>query len=766
MPKKFTNICRAKKIPAETAKAFGMEKIEGNNRLEVVFAKNENEPVEIILSGSIGKSWFDDSGITESEVRDALNSIPRGKKISVRGNSEGGSVQEGLGIYDAFSGRRDDITYHVAGYALSIASVFPLAAHKVVSPKSAIWMIHKAHCITGGNADDKLADAEMLAAHDQVMSEIYAESNRRRNPATMRTPEQFLALMKDETWIRGSKAVEFGLADEGDETETAQASYVPINNLYFSKLKNASPEILNALRVSNSALPTQGDGNNKPQPQSKMKKKLLALLQASNVSNATDAKSLDELIELAQAAITDEKLTQAKFDEWHNEFFPQNQRTKTPAAQGTVTRDDLDLRAELAAIKRDRVADKINPFVTEQKITKAEAKMFIAQALTSPEAEAEVMEILAAKQSQAIGGDPAGAHVVTVEDGPMTSKNGVQGSKVIPELDNLFAATLNDGAKRYNEMKAQFGRLLAAAYRRDNGVLGENTFSGTVTTNFLIMAVIQKLTNRFAAANLFTRDNSQDPFKPLAVGVQKFNTTATDGSQVQTNLTDFENGGDSVISALTITPAQYTSNGHLTNAQLQNGFRVADIIEKKLIDLAAKLTQVFMAPITVANFTTNVPVVSAPAAFGFSDLANLLGILKKTRTKNLILDGEYIARISNQPGFFQKTGTGADDSKAYQAYGWDNIALNTDWSGAGANVRGFGCGQDAIGIITGLPLTPPTGIPGNTVQQGVAMLPDVGIGIQTNVWFSPRYRTFWFSFDAIAGATLVDETQGVIIKSA
>lgn len=754
--KKFQNICRAKKLPAETAAAFGVApgEMEGYNRLEV---RNEagSEYAEIILSGSIGKSWFDDSGITESEVRDALKSIPRGRKTKMRGNSEGGSVQEGLGIEDAIAGRSGDITYIIAGYALSIASVFPLAAHKVVSPKSAIWMIHKTHAVTGGNADDKQADAEMLTTHDQVMSELYASSSARRNPATARTPEQFLALMKAETWIRGSKAVEFGFADESDETE-AQASYVPIAGIYFDRLKNASPEILNAIRVpANSAAPAKPAGNNQPtnQQENQMKKTVIvALLATHGILNATTAKAFTE---------TD---ADADFEAGLNALATKKMQTDS----STQNLTDLQLiRAEMTKLHTARVNDKITPFVDEQKITKAEAKLLLASALTSPEAEAEVMAILAEKKSQQIGGDPAGAHIISIEDGPNISKNGVQGSKIIPELDNLFAATLKDGTERYAKMKAELPRLLRAAFRKDNGVQAANTFSGTVTTNFLIMAVIQKLQNRFAAANLFTRDNSQDPFKPLAVGIQKFNTTATDGSQVETNLTDWEAaGGDSTIAPITITPAQYTSRGHLNNSELNSGFRIADIIEKKLIDLAAKVTQVLMAPITVANFVTNGPVTSAPAAFGLSDLANLQGILKKTLQKNLILDGEYIARIANTPGFFQPTGNGVNDPKGYTKFGWDNIALNTDWTGAGANMRGFGCGQDAIGIISGLPLTPPEGIPGNIVQQGVAMLPDVGIGIQTNVWFSPRYRTFWFSFDIILGATLVDESQGVLIKSA
>src|SRR6478752_7062841 len=91
----------------------------GNNRLEV---RAEKDVYELVLLGAVGGSWWDDGGIKEKEVRDALKTIPKGKPINVRINSEGGSVKEGLGIYNAFLQRSKDITAYVDGYALSIAS--------------------------------------------------------------------------------------------------------------------------------------------------------------------------------------------------------------------------------------------------------------------------------------------------------------------------------------------------------------------------------------------------------------------------------------------------------------------------------------------------------------------------------------------------------------------------------------------------------------------------------------------------------------------
>jgi hypothetical protein len=71
-----------------------------------------------------------------------------------------------------------------------------------------------------------------------------------------------------------------------------------------------------------------------------------------------------------------------------------------------------------------------------------------------------------------------------------------------------------------------------------------------------------------------------------------------------------------------------------------------------------------------------------------------------------------------------------------------------------------------IGVIAGLPLTPPEGIPGNTANVGVAEMPDVRVAIQTWVWWSNLARTMFFTYDIIFGATLLDESAGLIIKSA
>ncbi len=280
--------------------------VRGENKLIV---RNDGEAhAEIDVIGSIGKNYWDDSGISEKEFRDALKSIPNGKKITIKVNSEGGNVKDGLGIYNAIRDRKADVTCVIHGYALSIASIFPLAASKVISPKSAIWMIHKAWSWAQGNADDMRQQAEMLDTHDETLAGIYAEH-------TGKTKEEILADMEKETWIKGADAVAYGLADEGDPEEEeveASAHYRPLHADFVNRCKNVSPAILNC--ISKAALPARRklsapkQGANKPanhQPQNTVNKKQKIALLATwglTVSDATSMAVINQLVNLGKTA--------------------------------------------------------------------------------------------------------------------------------------------------------------------------------------------------------------------------------------------------------------------------------------------------------------------------------------------------------------------------------------------------------------------------------------------------------------------------------
>ena len=750
MSKNFTPICRKARMPEATIQLLGDRLTKSDvdaisareNTLEI---KNEGDIAHLNLKGSIGQSWYDDSGITEADINDALDSVPAGKKIYAHINSEGGSVKEGLGIYNSFKARSKDLTAIIDGYAVSIASVIPLAASKVISPKSAVWMIHRASASVYGNAEDGKKFVNMMEQHDTVLAEIYAEH-------TGKSLKECMDAMTAETWIRGSEAVAWGLADESGEEEKTEAKLSPLPKAWLDRCKNIPANIFNAISAPNISAPPQGAANQptKTQNQIMNKTQMLALLNKWGVTvpeNATD-EQIVALVNAGPKAIAGvaDPIAAAK-------PAPVAADPPLDAVSAKEFRDEKRrrIRAEVARLGENRVPnDKLDTWTD--------------RALAAENEETIYNEISAMARFDT-GGDPVGFNRIESMRAPVLA--GFQGSPT-EMVVNLFKDNPTP-AKRYDALRDNWDRLFADATNRDRklgrDIRAENNFAGAITTNFLIMGAITKLGPRCTALKAFSRDNTVDPYKPLASGIQKFNTTVQDGSDTQTDATDFTASGDSILTGPAIAVHQYTQGMHLTNAQLNSGVRMADLIEAKLGSFLSKIVQVATAPITVSNFSTLAPDVVSAAAFGFSDLAILQGKLQKSRVKNVILAGPYIAQIANTPGFFQMAGTLGGLEDAWRAFGWDLIGLNTEWTGADPYVQGFACNPQAIGLITGLPLNPVEGIPGNVIQVGTAMLPGVDIAIATYLWMDANARTMRATYDIMLGATAIDTTAGVIIKS-
>ena len=169
--KPFAAITRPSAFPAAVLDWFKAHNINppAENRLEV---RNDGDVSEINLLGSVGKDW-DGNGITEQELRNAFTSIPTGRKIVLNVNSTGGYVGEGIGLHTAIKDRAQNVTARITGYALSAASFFPLAAGKVITAPSAIWMIHPAQWFAVGSASDMRKAADVMDTHDAAILNIY-----------------------------------------------------------------------------------------------------------------------------------------------------------------------------------------------------------------------------------------------------------------------------------------------------------------------------------------------------------------------------------------------------------------------------------------------------------------------------------------------------------------------------------------------------------------------------------------------------------------
>jgi ATP-dependent protease ClpP protease subunit len=176
-------------------------------------------PVEVYLYAEIGM-W----GVTADMFLDEL--APLGSRdITLRINSEGGEVFDGVAIYNALQRHGGRITAHVDGLAASAASFISMAADEIVMEPGAQMMIHDAIGMCYGNEAEMERMRDMLARTSDTIAMIYAERAGGDSAA-------WREVMRGERWYDGAAAVAAKLADrvgEGRARDVRQSNRPSVN---------------------------------------------------------------------------------------------------------------------------------------------------------------------------------------------------------------------------------------------------------------------------------------------------------------------------------------------------------------------------------------------------------------------------------------------------------------------------------------------------------------------------------------------------------
>jgi ATP-dependent Clp endopeptidase proteolytic subunit ClpP len=158
-------------------------------------------------------------GITAADFTRDLSAV-KAKTLNLRINSPGGSVFDGLTIYNRL--REHPATVHVTvdGVAASIASVIAMAGDTIEMGRGSQMMIHNPSGLVMGQAGDMREMADLLdkLARDSI-ADVYAAKGGK-------DAAHWLSLMAAETWLSAREAVEAGLADSvlGDDAVTPAAT--------------------------------------------------------------------------------------------------------------------------------------------------------------------------------------------------------------------------------------------------------------------------------------------------------------------------------------------------------------------------------------------------------------------------------------------------------------------------------------------------------------------------------------------------------------
>lgn len=159
------------------------------------------ETAEVVIYAEIG--WF---GKTAQDFMDELRGITA-QEISLRVNSPGGEIFDGIAIHNILRAHPAKVTAYVDSLAASIASVIVMAADRIVMMPHSQLMIHDGSGGCWGNAEEMLEMHNLLNLQSDNIAGVYAE----RAGGQLRS---WRNRMKEETWYTAQEAVDAGLADE------------------------------------------------------------------------------------------------------------------------------------------------------------------------------------------------------------------------------------------------------------------------------------------------------------------------------------------------------------------------------------------------------------------------------------------------------------------------------------------------------------------------------------------------------------------------
>lgn len=196
-------------------------------------ARAEGEPTaaDVFVYGNIGDRWNEDGVVASDMVRDV--SALDVDTINLRINSYGGSVTDGLAIYNALKRNRASVHVHVDGVAISCASYIAMAGDKITMAKNAQMMIHAPWGLAVGNAAELREQADVLDRFAKALASGYSDKSGKSN-------DEIMALLTDgkDHWFLADEAVEAGFADEVGEEVAVAASLA--NSFDLSRFKPAA----------------------------------------------------------------------------------------------------------------------------------------------------------------------------------------------------------------------------------------------------------------------------------------------------------------------------------------------------------------------------------------------------------------------------------------------------------------------------------------------------------------------------------------------
>lgn len=183
------------------------------------------DSAELLIYGNIGPSFWDDESVTAKQLIEDLKGVA-GKDLTVRINSVGGSVADGIAIFNALRRHDGTVTTSVDAVAYSAASLIAMAGETVEMAENGLLMIHAPMSRAAGNAKEMRRMADVLDKHADAMTSAYL----RDDGPDEETVDGWLKDGEDH-YFTASEALELGLIDStNDALDIAASADFDFNN--------------------------------------------------------------------------------------------------------------------------------------------------------------------------------------------------------------------------------------------------------------------------------------------------------------------------------------------------------------------------------------------------------------------------------------------------------------------------------------------------------------------------------------------------------
>lgn len=235
---------------------------------------NTAENSEILIYGYIGQ-WDE---VDYKGFQDTFRSLlKQNKNVTVRIHSGGGSVYEGLAIYDLMRSSDAHIEVIVEGMAASMASVLALGGDTIKMTENAFFMMHAPSGGYWGQKEGFKSYIQQLETCENRLKEIYKE----RTQAGDEIIESWMKPNVD-TWLDATQCLEMNICDE---------VLTPIKKRTFETQDLSGKSIEEIFAAYQGEIPTNANSKNQ---NIIMKEQILTMLALAGIAHTLTASSTEE----------------------------------------------------------------------------------------------------------------------------------------------------------------------------------------------------------------------------------------------------------------------------------------------------------------------------------------------------------------------------------------------------------------------------------------------------------------------------------------